>query len=83
MGMLNNLTGWHALLILAVIVLLLGAAKLPNLATEELQDVSPFRHSSALPVESLDVASVLILFRVAGLGARSAALLLRRRDVTP
>ncbi|MFT4051017.1 MAG: twin-arginine translocase TatA/TatE family subunit [Microbacterium sp.] len=30
--MLQNLTGWHALLILAVIVLIFGAAKLPGLA---------------------------------------------------
>ncbi|GAA1922634.1 Sec-independent protein translocase subunit TatA [Microbacterium aoyamense] len=30
--MLANLTGWHALLILAVILLLFGAAKLPALA---------------------------------------------------
>ncbi|SIS11035.1 twin-arginine translocase TatA/TatE family subunit [Microbacterium sp. RURRCA19A] len=30
--MLQNLTGWHALLILAVVVLIFGAAKLPALA---------------------------------------------------
>jgi sec-independent protein translocase protein TatA len=30
--MLQNLTGWHALIILAVIVLVFGAAKLPALA---------------------------------------------------
>ncbi|MET0812409.1 MAG: twin-arginine translocase TatA/TatE family subunit [Microbacterium sp.] len=30
--MFANLTGWHALLILAVILLLFGAAKLPALA---------------------------------------------------
>ncbi|TQK17918.1 sec-independent protein translocase protein TatA [Microbacterium sp. SLBN-154] len=30
--MLQNLTGWHALVILAVIVLIFGAAKLPALA---------------------------------------------------
>jgi sec-independent protein translocase protein TatA len=32
MGLLHNLTGWHALIILAVILLLFGAAKLPALA---------------------------------------------------
>lgn len=32
MGLLNNLTGWHALIILAVVLLLFGAAKLPALA---------------------------------------------------
>lgn len=30
--MWHNLTGWHALIILAVIVLIFGAAKLPALA---------------------------------------------------
>ncbi|MFT4210880.1 MAG: twin-arginine translocase TatA/TatE family subunit [Microbacterium sp.] len=30
--MLQNLTGWHALLILAIVVLIFGAAKLPGLA---------------------------------------------------
>ncbi|MDR6690923.1 sec-independent protein translocase protein TatA [Microbacterium sp. 1154] len=30
--MLQNLTGWHALIVLAVIVLVFGAAKLPALA---------------------------------------------------
>ena len=32
MGLLHNLTGWHALIILAVVLLLFGAAKLPALA---------------------------------------------------
>jgi sec-independent protein translocase protein TatA len=30
--MLHNLTGWHALILLAVVLLLFGAAKLPALA---------------------------------------------------
>ncbi|WP_144781892.1 twin-arginine translocase TatA/TatE family subunit [Microbacterium sp. BH-3-3-3] len=30
--MLQNLTGWHALIVLAVIILIFGAAKLPALA---------------------------------------------------
>lgn len=30
--MFQNLTGWHALIILAVVVLIFGAAKLPALA---------------------------------------------------
>lgn len=30
--MLQNLTGWHALIVLAVILLVFGAAKLPALA---------------------------------------------------
>ncbi|MFB2581505.1 twin-arginine translocase TatA/TatE family subunit [Herbiconiux sp. P15] len=32
MGMLQNLTGWHALILLAVVLLFFGAAKLPALA---------------------------------------------------
>lgn len=32
MGLLHNLTGWHALIILAIVLLLFGAAKLPALA---------------------------------------------------
>jgi len=32
MGLLQNLTGWHAIIILVVILLLFGAAKLPALA---------------------------------------------------
>ncbi len=30
--MLNNLTGWHALVILAIVLLVFGSAKLPALA---------------------------------------------------
>jgi sec-independent protein translocase protein TatA len=30
--MLKNLTGWHALIILAIVLLVFGAAKLPALA---------------------------------------------------
>ncbi|MFB2557017.1 twin-arginine translocase TatA/TatE family subunit [Herbiconiux liangxiaofengii] len=32
MGLLQNLTGWHALIVLAVVLLFFGAAKLPRLA---------------------------------------------------
>ncbi len=37
--MLQNLTGWHALIILAVVLLLFGAAKLPALARSVGQSV--------------------------------------------
>lgn len=30
--MLNNLSGWHALVILAIVLLVFGSAKLPELA---------------------------------------------------
>lgn len=48
---------------------------------EWLQDVSPFRHSSAVPLEELDVASTLILVGVAALAGSSAVLLVRHRDL--
>ncbi|MGC5616184.1 twin-arginine translocase TatA/TatE family subunit [Georgenia sp. Z1491] len=37
--MLRNLTGWHALIILATILLLFGASKLPALARSVGQSV--------------------------------------------
>jgi ABC-2 type transport system permease protein len=47
-----------------------------------LQDASPFRHSSAMPVESFDQAGAAGLLLVAAAGAALAAYALRRRDVT-
>ena len=32
MGLFQNLTGWHALILLAVVLIFFGAAKLPRLA---------------------------------------------------
>lgn len=37
--MLQNLTGWHALIVLAIVVLIFGAAKLPALARSVGQSV--------------------------------------------
>jgi sec-independent protein translocase protein TatA len=49
--MLQNLTGWHALILLAVVLLVFGAAKLPALAKSVGQSVriltsSPTRSST-------------------------------------
>ena len=41
--MFANLTGWHALIILAVIVLLFGATKLPVLAKSVGQSMKIFK----------------------------------------
>lgn len=41
--MLGNLTGWHLLVILAVVVLLFGATKLPALAKSVGQSMRVFR----------------------------------------
>jgi sec-independent protein translocase protein TatA len=43
MGLLNNLTGWHALIILAIVVLLFGATKLPALAKSVGQSMNIFK----------------------------------------
>jgi sec-independent protein translocase protein TatA len=43
MGLFQNLTGWHALIILAVIVLLFGATKLPALAKSVGQSMNIFK----------------------------------------
>ncbi len=37
--MLNNLTGWHALVILSIVLLIFGTAKLPALARSVGQSV--------------------------------------------
>ncbi|WEO79402.1 twin-arginine translocase TatA/TatE family subunit [Cryobacterium sp. SO2] len=41
--MLQNLTGWHAIIILVVILLLFGAAKLPVLAKSVGQSMKIFK----------------------------------------
>lgn len=41
--MLGNITGWHALILLAVIILLFGATRLPALARSVGQSARIFR----------------------------------------
>jgi sec-independent protein translocase protein TatA len=48
--MLQNLTGWHALIILAIVVLIFGAAKLPALAKSVGQSMRILRTEVAEPV---------------------------------
>lgn len=50
--MLQNLTGWHALIILAIVVLIFGAAKLPALARSVGQSVRILRTEAAEQRES-------------------------------
>lgn len=45
--MLGNLNGWHALILLAVVLLLFGAAKLPALARSVGQSVKILRSESS------------------------------------
>ncbi|WP_049830319.1 twin-arginine translocase TatA/TatE family subunit [Arthrobacter sp. RIT-PI-e] len=43
MGILHNLTGWHALILFAVVLLFFGASKLPGLARSIGQSVKIFK----------------------------------------
>lgn len=45
--MLQNLTGWHALIILAIVLLIFGATKLPALARSVGQSVRILKHEVA------------------------------------
>ncbi len=47
--MLGNLTGWHALLLLAVVLLLFGATRLPALARSVGQSMRIFKAEVASP----------------------------------
>jgi sec-independent protein translocase protein TatA len=47
--MLQNLTGWHALIVLAIVLLIFGAAKLPALARSLGQSVRILKSESADP----------------------------------
>ncbi len=47
--MLSNLTGWHALIILAVVVLLFGATRLPALAKAVGQSTKIFKSELSQP----------------------------------
>jgi len=70
--------GWGLLVIGLVIGQFGELLQLP----QWLQDVSPFHHSSAVPVEDLDVVAVLILLGITGVVAVAAIVLVRRRDIT-
>jgi len=43
MGILHNLTGWHAIILFAVVLLFFGASKLPALARSVGQSVTIFK----------------------------------------
>lgn len=55
--MLQNLTGWHALIVLAIVVLIFGAAKLPALARSLGQSVRILKAESQDPAAESDAAS--------------------------
>ena len=43
MGLLHNLTGWHAIIILVIVLLLFGSTKLPALAKSVGQSMKIFK----------------------------------------
>lgn len=47
--MLSNLTGWHFLILLAVVLLVFGAAKLPALAKSAGQSIKIFKGEMKQP----------------------------------
>lgn len=47
-----------------------------------LQDLSPFRHSSAMPVEAFNPGGALLMAAIAVTGSAAAAYLIRQRDLT-
>jgi len=49
--MLQNLTGWHAVIILAIVVLIFGATKLPALARSLGQSVRILKDEAADPAK--------------------------------
>jgi sec-independent protein translocase protein TatA len=52
--MLSNLTGWHALIILAVVILLFGATRLPALARAVGQSTKIFKSELSTGDEAPD-----------------------------
>lgn len=69
--------GWGLLVLALVLGQLGGLLNLPGWA----QDLSPFHHSSAMPVEDFAAAPALTMLAAVVLLAVAAALLLRRRDL--
>lgn len=55
--MLQNLTGWHALIILAIVLLVFGAAKLPSLARSVGQSVRILKAETSETSESSERAA--------------------------
>lgn len=58
--MLQNLTGWHALVVLAIVVLVFGVAKLPALARSVGQSVRILRTEAAEPSTDEPPADALV-----------------------
>lgn len=51
-AMFNNLTGWHLIIVLAIVLLLFGAPKLPGLARSLGQSMRIFRSEIKTPLNA-------------------------------
>jgi ABC-2 type transport system permease protein len=71
--------GWGALVLALVLGQFGELLRLP----EWVQNVSPFRHSSALPVETLDVTATVVMTAAAVVAAAFAVAAFHRRDLQP
>ncbi|WP_150307488.1 ABC transporter permease [Planctomonas psychrotolerans] len=67
----------------ALLVLALVAGQFGDLLQlpQEVRDLSPFAHSSALPLEPLDGVAVIVLCGIAAAGTIVAVIAFRRRDI--
>ncbi|KAB1643151.1 twin-arginine translocase TatA/TatE family subunit [Gulosibacter chungangensis] len=54
--MFQNLTGWHLLIILAIVMLLFGAGKLPDLARSVGQSMRIFRNEMSADAGARDAS---------------------------
>ena len=55
--MFQNLTGWHAVILLVIILLLFGAPKLPALARSLGQSMKIFKSEIKQPADETDAPS--------------------------
>ncbi|PRY69565.1 ABC-2 type transport system permease protein [Glaciihabitans tibetensis] len=69
--------GWGALLLAVVLGQFGDLLQLP----EWVQDISPFRHTSAMPLESFDPLPAVVMVGVALAGFLLAAAFIERRDI--
>ena len=71
--------GWGLLVIALVLGQFGELMRLP----EWVQNLSPFRHSSALPVETLDMTAVVVMTVAAAVGIGFGVAAFGRRDLQP
>jgi sec-independent protein translocase protein TatA len=80
--MLQNLTGWHALIILAVVLLLFGAAKLPALAKSVGQSVRILKDEVVEPDDNKRPVQAASTLPAAAPAAERASVTVAEHNVT-